>query len=151
MDRMSYERRVLTYGCFDGQSTAQMHFLRRVATMGERLIVGLASDALAPSLAPALGQGGASDWDTRQTALAANRFIDRVLCWEDADQIRTDIVNYNAALLVMDRQWAGQFDALEDLTQVIYLSPTLPDVETTSRPQSERASRLNEGFFGKTA
>ncbi len=121
MNALSSERRVLTYGTFDLMHHGHVRLLRRLSTMGDRLIVGLSTD----EFASAKGKDAVLSFEERREMLLACRYVDRVIAEESWDQKRTDIVNYNVALFAMGDDWAGKFDDLSDLTQVIYLDRTV--------------------------
>lgn len=118
MNAILDERRVLTYGHFDPFGPDDVRFLRRLAQMGERLIVGLASDGLARQL----GQDVQSSFEDRREMLLACRHVDRVIRWDYEDQARTDIVNYNVSLLVMGEAPTGADEDLSALAQVLYIT-----------------------------
>lgn len=120
MNALSSERRVLTYGTFDLMHYGHVRLLRRLSTMGDRLIVGLSTDAFTQ----AKGKQAVMSFEERREMLMACRYVDRVIAEESWEQKRTDIVNYNIALFAMGHDWAGQFDHLSDLAQVIYLDRT---------------------------
>ena len=117
MNALSTERRVLTYGIFDGLDVAHVRLLKRLAAMGDRLIIGLATDAHCASL----GHTPDLTYEARREILLACRYVDHVIPEDHQDQKRTDIVNYNISLFAMSDKWAGAFDDLNELAQVLYL------------------------------
>ena len=134
MNALSSERRVLTYGTFDLMHYGHVRLLRRLSTMGERLIVGLSTDAFAE----AKGKNAVLSFDERREMLLACRYVDRVIAEHDWTQKRTDIVNYNISLFAMGNDWAGHFDDLNDVTQVIYLDRT-PGISSSEIKQRVHA------------
>ena len=110
-------RVVLTYGRFDQFNPCHSNFLRRLASMGDELIVGCTTDEFALSE----GRPCAQEFDQRRGMLESCRFVSRVIAEETRDQKHTDIVNYNVAIFAMGTAWTGQFDHLRDITQVHYL------------------------------
>lgn len=129
MNALSDERRVLTYGTFDLFHHGHVRHLRRLAAMGDRLIVGLSTDEYAArkSSPPVMS------FEERREVLLACQYVDRVIVEDDPQQARTDIVNYNVSLFAASDQETGssrrRFDDLHDLTQVIYL-PRIEHVTT---------------------
>lgn len=111
-------RVVLTYGRFDLFHNDHVTFLRKVSMMGSELIVGCTSDAHAE----AMGLPCQMPFEERRALLEHCRFVSRVIPETDAAQKRTDIVNYNVCALAMGTEHAGQFDGLQDIAQVLYLS-----------------------------
>lgn len=132
MNAMSPERRVLTYGTFDGMGAAHVRFLRRLSLMGERLIVGLATDALAQ----ARGETLTLPFDARLEVLEACKYVDRVIVETSPEQMRADIVNYNISLLALSDRAAGAFDHLMDVAQVIYVPSDVETAVTTAHSES---------------
>lgn len=130
------ERRVLTYGIFAGFGVAEARHLRRLAHMGERLVVGLASDELAASLFKTSALPAFAD---RRDVLLACRHVDRVVAWTHLDQARTDIVNYNISLLAVDDLHQVHMDGVAELAQVLVLpwsDPLDSEIETISAPKT---------------
>ncbi len=127
MNALSSERRVLTYGTFDLFHHGHVRLLRRLAALGDRLIVGLSTDAFNT----VKGKTSIMSFDERREVLLSCRYVDRVIAEEHWEQKRSDIVNYNISLFAMGDDWAGKFDDLSDLTQVLYL-PRTQDISTTA-------------------
>ena len=120
MNAKPNERRILTYGTFDLFHHGHVRLLRRLSTMGDRLIVGLSTDAFNKIK----GKSAIMDFAERREVLLSCRYVDRVIAEESWEQKRSDIVNYNISLIAMGDDWAGRFDDLSDVAQVIYLSRT---------------------------
>lgn len=123
---MTRERRVLTYGTFDLFHYGHVRLLRRLSEMGDRLIVGLSTDAFNQIK----GKTAVMTYEQRREVLEACRHVDLVIPENDWAQKRRDIVTYGITLFAMGDDWTGQFDDLRDLTEVRYL-PRTPDVSTT--------------------
>ena len=107
-------RVILTYGRFDLFDQDHAQFLRDLRAMGDELIVGCSSDALALSH----GLPCQMPYDARAAMLSHCRFVDRVIAQTHDAQMRTDIVNYNVSSLVMGTEDAGRFDMLQDIADV---------------------------------
>lgn len=117
-------RVLLTYGRFDPFDQTQIEVLRRLSRMGRELVVGCTSDALAR----AQGRPCSLPFETRRALLESCRYVSRVIAQTDADQHRTDIVNYNVSTLVVDRRASGEFDHLNDVAQVLCLADQIDPV-----------------------
>ena len=113
----SSPRVVLTYGRFDMFHQDHVRFLRQISQMGQELIVGCSSDEHAQSV----GMPCHMPFTERRALLESCRFVSRVIAEKDADQKRTDIVNYNVSALAMGDEHEGQLDDLHDIVQVVYL------------------------------
>lgn len=110
-------RVILTYGRFDLFHQDHIRFLRQISQLGSELIVGCATD----DYADALGTPCQMDFEARRAVLESCRFVSRVIAETDANQKRTDIVNYNASALAMGVEHAGRLDDLQDIAQIHYL------------------------------
>ncbi|XDA96689.1 glycerol-3-phosphate cytidylyltransferase [Sulfitobacter sp. LCG007] len=132
-------RTVLTYGSFDMFGPAEALFLRRLCGMGTELIVGCATDAFAA----ARGTPCRIDFAQRRATLEACRFVSRVIPEMSWDQKRTDIVNYDVAVFAMSGAWAGTFDHLGDLVEVVYIAPDAGATRAQARGALARVSGTN--------
>lgn len=124
MNAMSPRRVVLCYGTFDGFTQTQVKLLQTLASYGEELIIGCPTDAHCAQM----GVAPMADFDTRRSMLEHCRFVDCVIPQSSDAQTRTDIVNYNVSLLVLDSQDACKIPDLSDLVQV----RCLPDLAEKS-------------------
>ncbi|MCL4134656.1 UNVERIFIED_CONTAM: hypothetical protein GTU68_054781 [Idotea baltica] len=97
------------------QGHAQL--LQRLSMMGTELIVGCSTDAYSD----AIGAPCETSYAQRRLMLESCRFVSRVIAEQDWHQKYTDIVNYNVSVFAMGEEWKGQFDHLEDVTQVVYV------------------------------
>lgn len=117
-------RIILTYGRFDGFTQQHVQFLRRVSALGHELIIGCTTDALAAQI----GFPCTYRFEDRRAVLESCRFVSRVIAQTSLGQKRTDIVNYNIATLVSGTDQRGQYDDLQDVAQVLYLTRPTPDL-----------------------
>ncbi len=129
-------RVILTYGRFDLLHQDHIRFLRQISHMGSELIVGCATD----DYAAALGEPCHMEYEARRALLESCRFVSRVFAETDADQKRTDIVNYNASALAMGTEHAGQLDDLQDIAQVLYLPRATAGKRATRRMKKSKAA-----------
>jgi glycerol-3-phosphate cytidylyltransferase len=111
---------VLTYGTYDFLHIGHINLLRRAAEYGDRLIVGLSTDEFNRRK----GKRSASSFDDRREILGAIRYVDEVIPEDSWEQKRSDIQKYEVDVFVMGDDWAGKFDDLRDLCEVVYLSRT---------------------------
>lgn len=117
---------VLTYGTFDLFHVGHLRLLERLAALGERVIVACSTDAFN------LGKRKvtAIPFAQRVEILRGCRYVDQVIAEESWDQKRKDVQHYGADLFAMGDDWAGEFDFLCDLCDVLYL-PRTQDISTT--------------------
>jgi glycerol-3-phosphate cytidylyltransferase len=110
-------RVVLTYGSFDLFHQGHARLLQRLSMLGTELIVGCSTDAYND----AMGLAAATPYAQRRLMLESCRFVSRVIAEQDWEQKYTDIINYNVSVFAMGDDWTGQFDHLNDITQVVYV------------------------------
>lgn len=80
--RMKGDRIVFTNGCFDILHRGHVEYLREAAALGDRLVIGLNSDASVRRQ----GKGAArpyNDQDSRALVLAAMRLVDAVVIFDE--------------------------------------------------------------------
>ncbi len=119
---------VITFGTFDVFHIGHLRVLERAASLGDRLVVGVSSDAL--NLAkkdrrPIFPQ------HERIRIVAALGVVDEVFVEESLELKRQYILEHHADVLVMGDDWAGRFDEFNDVCSVIYM-PRTPSVSTTA-------------------
>lgn len=117
---------ILTYGTFDLFHVGHVRLLRRLSDLGDKLIVACSTDAFNA----VKGKQTAIPFKHRVEVLEACRYVDLVIPEENWEQKRSDVVNYNVDLFAMGDDWAGKFDDLRDLCDVLYL-PRTENVSTT--------------------
>lgn len=119
---------VITFGTFDVFHVGHLRVLERAAALGDRLVVGVSSDALNESKkgrAPVFAQA------ERIEIVNALEVVDEVFVEESLELKREYVVSHGADVLVMGDDWAGKFDHLGDVCRVEYLSRT-PAISTTA-------------------
>ena len=121
------ERTVITFGTFDVFHVGHIRVLQRAAALGDRLVVCVSADAL--KLAKK-GRAPVYSQDERMEIVASLRVVDEVFVEESLEQKRDYIIEYGADVLVMGDDWAGKFDWVSDVCEVVYL-PRTPSVSTT--------------------
>ena len=122
------EKTVITFGTFDVLHVGHVRVLTRSAALGDRLVVGVSSDALNFSKK---GRNPVFTQDERLEIVASLKVVDAVFVEESLEQKREYVLQHGADVLVMGDDWEGKFDYLNDVCQVIYL-PRTPSVSTTA-------------------
>ena len=120
-------RTVITFGTFDVFHVGHVRVLQRAAELGDRLIVGVSSDAL--NMAKK-GRAPVFNEDERLEIISSLRVVDGVFLEESLEKKRDYIVEQGADVLVMGDDWTGKFDWVKDVCDVVYL-PRTPSVSTT--------------------
>ncbi|MGB5863989.1 MAG: adenylyltransferase/cytidyltransferase family protein [Sulfitobacter sp.] len=117
---------ILTYGTYDLFHVGHLRLLKRLASLGDRLIVACSTDEFN------LGKGKvtAIPYEHRVEILESCRYVDLVIPENTWDQKRGDVQEHGVDLFAMGDDWAGKFDFLGDLCDVLYL-PRTENVSTT--------------------
>lgn len=119
---------VVTFGTFDVFHLGHLRVLERARALGDRLVVGVSSDALNESKK---GRAPVFSQDERLRIVAALKVVDEVFVEESLELKRQYLVEHGADVLVMGDDWAGRFDEFEDVCNVVYL-PRTPSISTTA-------------------
>jgi choline-phosphate cytidylyltransferase len=129
-------RTVITFGTFDVFHVGHLRMIERAAALGDRLVIGVSSDELnrrKKDRDPVFSQ------NERLAIVAALKSVDEVFLEEALELKRHYIATYGADVLVMGDDWAGRFDDLGDVCEVIYL-PRTPAISTTALIEKISAS-----------
>ncbi|MBZ5735922.1 adenylyltransferase/cytidyltransferase family protein [Nocardioides sp. TRM66260-LWL] len=121
-------RTVITFGTFDVFHLGHLRVIERAAALGDRLVVGVSADALnrrKKGRDPVFSEG------ERLAIVAALKPVDAVFLEESLELKRSYVERHRADVLVMGDDWAGRFDDLRDLCEVVYL-PRTPAISTTA-------------------
>lgn len=119
-------KRVITYGTYDLLHPGHVNLLRRAKALGDHLIVGLSSDGF-----NALKEKHAYyTYEERKLVLEAVRYVDEVIPEDTWEQKADDIRTHRVDVFVMGDDWAGRFDELQPLCEVVYL-PRTEGISTT--------------------
>jgi glycerol-3-phosphate cytidylyltransferase len=119
---------VITFGTYDVFHVGHLLLLERAAALGDRLVVGVSTDALNMSKK---GRNPVYPEDQRVALVAALRCVQSVFL-EHSLELKADYIReHRADVLVMGDDWEGKFDFLAPLCRVVYL-PRTPSVSTTA-------------------
>jgi choline-phosphate cytidylyltransferase len=119
---------VITFGTFDVFHVGHLRVIERARTFGDRLVVGVSADALnlrKKDRLPVFSEG------ERMEIVGALKPVDEVFLEESLEQKRDYVLEHGADVLVMGDDWAGKFDELGDVCEVVYLART-PAISTTA-------------------
>ena len=121
-------RTVITFGTFDVFHVGHLRVLERAAALGDRLVVGVSADAL-----NLRKKGRVPVFSERERIeiVSALRVVDEVFVEESLELKRDYVLEHGADVLVMGDDWAGKFDDLSDVCEVVYL-PRTPAISTTA-------------------
>ena len=91
-----------------------------MADLGDRVVVGVSTDAFNGEK----GKHTFIGYDHRSAVVKAIRYVDQVFAEASWAQKREDLIRFEADILVMGDDWAGRFDDLQDLCEVVYVART---------------------------
>ncbi|MDI9221127.1 pantoate--beta-alanine ligase [Pantoea sp. EA-12] len=120
-------RTVITFGTFDVLHIGHIKILQRAKAYGDRLIVGISSDALNFSKKQRFPVYPESE---RKSIISALGCVDEVFIEESLDLKGEYIKKFSADILIMGDDWKGRFDNYKEICEVIYL-PRTEGVSTT--------------------
>lgn len=118
---------VITFGTFDVFHVGHLLLLERAAAIGDRLVVGVSTDALNMSKK---GRNPVYPEDQRLALVGALRCVHSVFLEHSLELKAHYVREHSADVLVMGDDWEGKFDFLAPLCRVAYL-PRTPSVSTT--------------------
>ena len=119
-------KRIITYGTFDILHRGHINLLRRAKALGDYLIVGLSSD----HFNVVKQKNSYYPFADRRMIMESIRHVDQVIIEDNWEQKAADIINHRIDIFVMGDDWAGKFDHLKDLCEVVYL-PRTPSISST--------------------
>lgn len=118
---------ILTYGTFDLLHYGHIRLFMRAKEYGDRLVVGLSSDAFALFK----GKKTFFNYSQRKEMLEAIKYIDEIFYVDSFEEEKEVALKMKPDVFVIGDDYKGKFDYLKDVgTEVIYLSRT-PEVSTT--------------------
>lgn len=120
-------KKVITYGTFDTLHYGHILLLQRARALGDHLTVALSSDTFNAT------KKKVSHFDYAQRAdlLGAITYVDAIIPEDTWEQKRNDVTRLEIDVFTMGDDWAGEFDFLNDLCEVIYL-PRTPRISSTA-------------------
>lgn len=108
-----------------------VELLRRLKSMGDKLIVGVSTDAFNQQK----GKRSLYHYEHRAKIVEAIKYVDRVIPEQDWEQKLEDIKAYNVDVFAIGDDWKGKFDHLKEHCEVCYL-PRTPNVSSTELRRS---------------
>ncbi len=127
---------VITFGTFDVFHVGHLNILTRARALGDRLIVGVSSDALNITKK---GRAPIYSDAERMQIIASLKCVDGVFAEHSLARKGDYIREHQADILVMGDDWQGRFDGYKTICEVIYL-PRTPSISTTSIIEVVKAS-----------
>lgn len=130
-------KKIITYGTFDYFHYGHFNLLYRAKALGDYLIVGVSSDAMAE----AKGKATVLSQEKRMQIVASLKFVDEVILEENMSQKVDDVKKYGVNTFVLGSDYQDIFPKMEEYQKlidlgckVVFLERT-PDVSTTRLKQ----------------
>ena len=120
-------KKVITYGTFDLLHYGHINLLRRARELGDYLIVALSTDEFNWNEKQ---KKCYFPYEERKQMLEAVRYVDMVIPETNWAQKREDVLKHGVDVFVMGDDWAGKFDELKEVCEVVYL-PRTPDISSS--------------------
>lgn len=111
---------VITYGTFDMFHVGHLRLLKRLRSIGDRLIVGVSTD----TFNELKGKKTLIPFEQRAEIVAALACVDMVIPEHSWEQKPEDIRQYHVDIFAIGDDWLGKFDYLVELCEVRYLART---------------------------
>lgn len=119
---------IITFGTFDILHIGHINILHRAKALGDRLVVGISTDALNFSKKQRYPVYPEIE---RLEIVRSLRVVDDVFLEESLEQKGQYIKQHRADVLVMGADWEGKFDEFKSLCEIVYL-PRTEGISTTS-------------------
>lgn len=110
----------ITYGTYDLFHIGHVNLFRRIKAQYDILVVAVSTD----EFNAVKGKKSVVPYADRVEMVRACRYVDLAIPEAGWGQKESDIVHYGADAMVMGSDWAGHFDSLKPLCDVVYLART---------------------------
>ncbi|WP_332663842.1 adenylyltransferase/cytidyltransferase family protein [Aeromicrobium sp.] len=111
---------VLTYGTFDLFHIGHLNLINRLAAMGDRLIIAVSTDEFNAGK----GKTSVVSYEDRARIISSIKGVDLVIPETSWEQKASDIKEHDVDIFAIGEDWAGKFDDLKELCEVVYLPRT---------------------------
>jgi glycerol-3-phosphate cytidylyltransferase len=111
---------VLTYGTFDLFHIGHLNMINRLTELGDRLVIAVSTDEFNAGK----GKSSVVSYEDRARIVSSIKGVDLVIPETSWDQKVSDIKEYDVDIFAIGDDWAGKFDELKELCEVVYLSRT---------------------------
>ena len=111
---------VLTYGTFDLFHIGHLNLINRLSEMGDRLIIAVSTDEFNAGK----GKTSVVSYEDRSRIISSIKGVDLVIPETSWEQKASDIKEHGVDIFAIGEDWAGKFDDLKELCDVVYLPRT---------------------------
>lgn len=139
---------VITYGTYDLFHEGHRRLLERARSLGDRLIVGVTSDAYDRSRGKLNVAQGLPD---RIDNVMRTGLVDQVIVEEYDGQKIHDIEKWGADVFAIGSDWQGKFEYLRDYCEVVYLERTRGVSSTKLRNDESGILQIGLAGAGRNA
>ena len=130
---------ILTYGTYDMFHIGHLKLLKRLKSLGDKLIVAVSTD----EFNEIKGKKTIIPYEQRAEIVEAIKYVDMVIPENHWEQKVTDIQKYNVDVFSMGHDWEGKFDELKEYCEVLYLPRTEGISTTVLKEQLKQISEIN--------
>jgi len=130
---------ILTYGTYDMFHIGHLKLLKRLKSLGDKLIVAVSTD----EFNEIKGKKTIIPYEQRAEIVEAIKYVDMVIPENNWEQKVTDIQKYNVDIFSMGHDWEGKFDELKEYCEVVYLPRTEGISTTVLKEQLKQISEIN--------
>lgn len=130
---------ILTYGTYDMFHIGHLKLLKRLKSLGDKLIVAVSTD----EFNEIKGKKTIIPYEQRAEIVEAIKYVDMVIPENNWEQKVTDIQKYNVDIFSMGHDWEGKFDELKEYCEVLYLPRTEGISTTVLKEQLKQISEIN--------
>ncbi|CAN7247079.1 adenylyltransferase/cytidyltransferase family protein [Rhizobacter sp. LjRoot28] len=127
----------ITYGTYDLFHMGHVNLFRRIKERYDILVVAVSTD----EFNAIKGKRSAVSFADRLALVQACRYVDLAIPESDWGQKEVDILRFRADAMVMGSDWAGHFDELKSLCDVVYLPRTEGVSSTELKAQIQSFAR----------
>ena len=113
-------KKIITYGTFDLLHIGHVNLLRRARELGDHLTVAVSTDEFNEGK----GKKTVLPFNERLEIVKSIRYVDEVIPETSWEQKQGDIRSHQISVFTMGDDWAGKFDFLKPLCEVVYLERT---------------------------
>lgn len=125
------QKTIITYGTFDLFHIGHLNLLKKLKSLGDKLIVAVSTD----EFNELKGKKTLIPYDQRAEIISSIKYVDEVIPERNWEQKIDDVIKYNVDVFAIGNDWCGKFDFLKEHCEVLYLDRTT-GVSSTELKQS---------------
>lgn len=130
---------VITYGTFDMFHIGHLELLKRLKSLGSKLIVAVSTD----EFNKIKGKKTIIPYAQRASIVEAIKYVDLVIPENNWEQKTKDIEQYHVDIFSIGDDWEGKFDFLKEQCEVSYIRRTKGVSSTELKDKLQKISKIN--------